>query len=177
MGLGKGWIAVFVLAGCAAATVFVMGRRLPVAHVASISGVVQAPQERGWELVSDTPQQANWRTGVRYITSLPPQQGRYCWEEARGAISIPFCPEEEMAPGRRVVRVALTRKGKKPSFSGGTWTWELAQDGPSSTRVTITERVTITSPLWRFLGHYVRGDDSSVKQYLADLRVESTRQR
>ena len=173
----SGWIALLVLALCGLAAVYVLGRRVPEEHTVSISGIVPAPINRVWELVSDTPQNSNWRTGIHYLRHLDPQDGEFCWEEQQSELSIPLCLQEQEPPIRQVVRMTHAPKGEGPSSFRGTWTWELAPDGPGRTHVTITERATKTPPLWRFVEHYVTKEDSSVKQYLKDLQVESVRQR
>jgi hypothetical protein len=40
--------------------------------------------------------------------------------------------------------------------------------------VTITERGTTGPAMWRFVGHYVMGEDGSIKQYLSDLKRAAT---
>jgi hypothetical protein len=42
-------------------------------------------------------------------------------------------------------------------------------------KVTITENGTTGPALWRFVGHYVMGEDSQIKQYLADLKRAAAR--
>ena len=173
----SGWIALGLLAVCGLVTVYVMGRRLPEEYTASVTGIVPTPIDRVWELVSDTAQNANWRTGIHYLRHLDPQDGDFCWEEQQSELSIPFCLQEQKPPFRQVVRMTHAPRGEGASSFRGTWTWELSPDGPERTRVTITERSTSTPPVWRFIGHYVAKEDSPVKQYLKDLQAESVRQR
>jgi hypothetical protein len=166
---GVAGILMAVVAGVA--VVYGMGRRLPAEHVATAAGVVGASQDKVWELITDTAQEANWRSGLLAVKPLPEQGGSPCWTEAGGGMLMPLCVMVEEPEVRRVVRV-----GDASLPFGGTWTWELAPVA-GGTMVTITERATVERALWRFRGHYVMGDDTNVKQYLKDLQAEAVRRR
>ncbi|RXH56015.1 hypothetical protein GRAN_2872 [Granulicella sibirica] len=162
---------------CGFAAVEVMGRRVPEERIASVTGIVPASIDRVWELVSDTPQNSNWRTGIHYLRHLDPQDGEFCWEEQQSELSIPFCIQEQQPPFRQVIRMTHAPRGEGPNPFRGIWIWDLEPDGPARTRITITEHTRKRSPVWRFIEHYVTKEDSPVKQYLKDLQAESVRQR
>lgn len=152
------------------AVVYGMGRRLPVEHRAAASGRVEASQDRVWKLVSDTATQTAWRKGLAKVVLLP-RGAESCWSETQSSMSITFCTVREVPESLRVVRIA-----EMPEF-GGTWTYALEPAGDGSTQVTITEDGWVKSPLWRFMGHYVMGEDTNVRQFLADLQAEAVRKR
>jgi hypothetical protein len=157
-----GWLSVVIMLAIGAA--FVMGGRLPPDHTATITGTVSAPQQKVWQLISDVSSQPNWRSGLKAITPLPPQGDAPCWAEVQSSMTMPLCADLTQPPTRRVVRI----EDPKLPF-GGTWTYELQPAGTSSTLVTITEHGTISPAIWRFMDHYVMGEDSQIKRYLADL--------
>jgi len=158
-----GWLSVLiVLAICSA---FVIGGRLPEEHVASVTDTVPASQQKVWELITNVDAQPGWRTGLKAVKMLPPENGSTCWEEVQSSMMMPLCAEVREAPSRQVVRIA----DPKLPF-GGTWTYLLEPAGGNATKVIITENGTTGPAIWRFMGHYVMGEDGSIKQYLADLK-------
>jgi Polyketide cyclase / dehydrase and lipid transport len=158
-----GWMSVvIVLAICIA---IFMGSRLPEAHTASITDTIPASQQRVWGLITDPAAMPGWRTGLKAVTLLPPENGAPCWAEVQSSMTMPLCADVREEPTRQVVRIA----DPKLPF-GGTWTYVLEPAGADATKVTITENGTVGPSLWRFVGHYVMGEDGSIKQYLADLK-------
>lgn len=167
----RGLAGILLVLLVAVAVMYGLGRRLPVEHVAMASGLVEASQDRVWELISDTAEQPNWRTD---LVGVMPHKGdgeSSCWVEATRSMEMPLCLMVEEPKVRRVVRV-----GDPTLPFAGTWTYELAPVA-AGTAVTITERGRVRPALWRFVGHYVMGEDTNVKQYLKDLQVEAVRQR
>jgi hypothetical protein len=158
-----GWVSVvIVLAICVA---IFMGSRLPAEHTASVTETIAASQQKVWGLITDPAAMPKWRTGLKAVTMLPPENGAPCWAEVQSGMTMPLCADVREAPTRQVVRIA----DPKLPF-GGTWTYELAPAGENATKVTITEDGTTRPVLWRFVGHYVIGEDGSIKQYLNDLK-------
>ncbi len=154
-----------------AATVWVLGSRVPLEHVATASGVVSAGQDRVWEIVTDVPTQAGWRKGISSTRRIEPISPN-CWTEARSSVAVALC-EVEMTPRKRMVlRIVEPTAG-----FGGDWTYELAPVDEGRTRITITERTVIRSALFRFVGRYVMRGDTAVQQYVEDLQAEAVRVR
>lgn len=154
-----------------------MGSRVPVEHRAIASEVIEASQDRVWELVSDTATHPTWRTGLVSVKPIEqkdlegPEDNR-CWVEWHRSLKLTFCLVEEQPKSRRVVRIA----GKNAGFSG-TWTYALRPVTAHTTEITITEDGTVRPPLWRFLGYYFMGEDTNVKIFLRDLQAEAIRKR
>ncbi len=155
---------VFVVLLLAVAVVMGMGSRLPATHVATATAEVAAPQARVWELISDVAKQPGWRTGLKAVEMDAGTEAGPCWTEVQQAMRMPLCVVESESPKRRVVRIA----DPKLPFGGG-WTYVLEATGPGTTRVTIREDAVVRPAMWRFVGHYVMGEDAEVKQYLKDL--------
>jgi hypothetical protein len=162
--------AVVVLVACAIGIVFVMGARLPVNHVATSSIIVNAPQAAVWQMIEDIEKQPAWRTGLVAVEAMPPQNGHRCWTEVQKHMRMPLCEDASTPPAARVVRIA------DPSLPfGGTWTYDLVEldvvGAPTKmTKLQITENGTTGPALYRFIGHYIIGEDAMIKEYESDVQ-------
>lgn len=144
---------------------YALGAALPVAHISSASALINAPQARVWNLIQDTSSQPSWRTGLKAVEPLPDKNNQHCWMELQQIGKMPLCEHMVAAPAVRIVSI------DDPSLPfGGSWTYELQPESPNTTRVTIIENGTTRPPMWRFLGHYVFHEDTTIKQYLEDLQ-------
>jgi hypothetical protein len=158
-----GWLSVvIVLAICVA---FFVGSRVPVAHTVTVSDTVPASQEKVWGLITDVGSQPNWRTGLKAVSALPPENGATCWAEVTSGMTMPLCADVREASTRQVVRIA----DPKLPF-GGSWTYVLEPVGENATKVTITENGTTGPAMWRFVDHYILHEDGAIMTYLADLK-------
>ena len=135
-----------IVAGVVVALVIVIvavtliGRALPVAHVASRTVTFRRPPQELWAAVTD------------------PDLMR-----SRGVGDVKF-ETVESVPRRRLV----TRVVGEKSF-GGTWTCEIAPAGEGST-LTITENGEIYNGFFRFLSKYVMGHHRTIDGTMAALR-------
>jgi hypothetical protein len=162
--LGAGVVAIGVVWG--------VGRRLPAEHVATATGVVEAGQDRVWELIRDPAAQMMWRKGLLSIRRMDANDGPMCWTEERLSSPVALCEAEEKPETWRVLKIVYPTAG-----FGGEWTFELVPVGVWETRVTITERTVIGSPMRRFVGRYVLRGDTSARRFLWDLQAEGARVR
>ena len=155
----------FLLLLAATAVVLGLGSRIAQQHTATASGIVAASQDRVWSLISDVSAQPRWRTGLKSVERLPAAPGGPCWRELQSAMAMPLCVTRADPPNTRIVEIA----DPKLPF-GGSWTYTLKPVGLASTEVTIREDGVTRPALWRFVGHYILGEDTQVKQYLTDLQ-------
>jgi hypothetical protein len=119
-----------------------IGRRLPVGHVASRSTTFAAPPERVWEVITDPAFMRSPGVGdvkTETIESVPP---------------------------RRLVR----RIVGETAF-GGTWTSELDPQPGGGTRLVITENGEIYSGVYRFISRYFVGHHRAIDSFLTALRL------
>jgi hypothetical protein len=166
-----------ILAGLFGVLVFavlvmmLVGSRLPEEHMAAATITIEAPQGRVWSLMEDVEAQPKWRTGLKAVELLPNDaDGHRCWRESLPGMKMPLCEEIAAAPTTRVVAIS------DPHLSfGGTWTYTLSARTPSSTDLSITEHGTVRPALWRFLGHYVFGEDTNIRQYEKDIQKAATK--
>jgi hypothetical protein len=110
-----GYLSVLIVA--AFLVVILLGSRLPAEHTASASAVIPASQSRTWTLITDVAAQPQWRTGLKGVTLLAPENGAPCWLEAQTGMSMPLCADISETPAHRVVRIA---DPKLPSEAPGT---------------------------------------------------------
>jgi uncharacterized protein YndB with AHSA1/START domain len=133
-------LGVAVLLVAAAVIVVLVGRSLPVAHVASRSATFSAPPERVWEALSDPEVMSS-----------------------RGVGDVKFETVDTL-PNRRLVRRVVGER----SF-GGTWTCEL-ESLLEGTRLTITENGEVYNIFFRFVSRYIVGHRRTIDSFLAALR-------
>ena len=150
---------------CAVGAMLVLGSRLPQAHTVSATASVAASQQRVWQLIEDVDKQPTWRTGLKAVEPMAPQNGHRCWIEVQTQMRMPLCEDLSAPPSTRIVRIA----DPKLPF-GGTWTYQVEAAGPDASRLTITENGTTGPAMWRFLGHYLFHEDSSIRQYQVDVQ-------
>jgi hypothetical protein len=148
--------------------VYVDGARLPVNHSVSVTGIVAAPQDKVFALITNVTHGTDWRPAVKSVTLLTPDQGRDHWVEhlAHGQF-MTFLAIRTEAPTRRDVEL----DDPKASY-GGTWTYELSP-GPSSgtTTLRITETGFIHPPIYRFMMAHVFGPTYNLDQYMKDMQA------
>jgi uncharacterized protein YndB with AHSA1/START domain len=138
-----------------------VGYALPVAHVESRSAEFPHPPDRVFAVVADVENYPHWRRGVDVVEVLA-WEPRVRWREY-GDDTITFERVEIQPPSRLVTRIA------DPDLPfGGTWTFELAEEG-TGTRLTITEHGEVYNPVFRFMSRYVFGHAATLERFLADL--------
>ena len=147
------------------AVILALGSWIPRSHTVSASVVVAAPRGQVWQLLEDIPAQPKWRTEVVAIEPRTAEGGHPCWTEIQKYNRVPLCEDVTAPPTTRVVRIADPRL----PYSG-TWTYDLQPIDANSTRVTITEQGTTGPAIWRFAGHYIYHEDTSIKQFESELQ-------
>jgi len=142
---------------------WILGRRVPQAHVATARARYAQPPARVWEAITNMMMAPNWRSGMRQVERLPDRDGHQVWVEVRrrGRLPLEF---EVVEPERQLITRTL---GEKLAF-GGSWKFVLEPDGDGST-LTITEDGEIYSPTLRFFSRYVFGYEATMRRYLRDL--------
>jgi len=166
-----GLIVLLVL--IAGIVVYADGAKLPVNHSVSVTGVVAAPPEKVFNLITNVAKGSDWRPAVQSVTVLLPDQGRDHWVEhlAHGQY-MTFLATRTEKPLRREVRL------DEPSASyGGTWTYELSPGPtPNTTSLHITETGFINPPVYRFVMAHVMGPTHNLDQYMKDIQAAAPKQ-
>jgi uncharacterized protein YndB with AHSA1/START domain len=158
-------VVVLLIAGF---IVYADGARLPVNHTVSVTGVVPAPPEKVFGLITDVKKGADWRPAVKSVTVLQPDKGRDHWvEHLDHGQFMTFLATRTEAPNRRDVLL----DDPKASY-GGTWTYELAPGpSPATTTLRITETGFINPPLYRFIMAHVFGPTRNLDEYMKDIQA------
>ena len=118
-----------------------VGRTLPVGHVASRSTTLTVPPERVWDVINDP----------AFMTS-------------RGVGDVKTETVESVPPRRLVRRIV-----GETSF-GGTWTSDLEAEPGGGTHLVITENGEIYNAFFRFVSRYIVGHHRTIDSFLAALR-------
>jgi len=133
IGIGVALIVIVV-------AITLVGRSLPVAHVASRTVTFRRPAEDVWAAIKDPT-----------LTS------------SRGVGDVKFETVESLPPKLLVRRVV----GEKDF--GGTWTCDIASS-PGGSTLTITENGEIYNAFFRFVSRYVIGHHRTIDGTMAALR-------
>jgi uncharacterized protein YndB with AHSA1/START domain len=144
--------------------ILAVGARLPRDHVAAMSARIVAPPATVWAALTDPAQYPKWRKDVLAVEMLPSAPTGPTWREKTGHGSIKMVMDVADAPRRMVTRIA----DDNVPF-GGTWECVVEPDGLSYSRVTITERGSVSNPLFRFVSKFVTGHNASIELYLRAL--------
>jgi len=152
----------------AAGLMYADGARLPATHSVSVTGVVPAPPEKVFALITDVKDGANWRPEVKYVNMLVPENGRDHWVEHLAYHQfMTFLAVNTQAPTLRQVKL-----DDPYAKYGGTWTYQLSP-GPTanSTTLKITEDGYINPPLYRFMMAHVMGPTKNLDAYMKDVQA------
>ena len=157
-------VLILVLAGV---IVYANGASLPVNHSVSVSGVVPAPPDRVFDLITKVANGPSWRPELQSVVVLRPDQGRDHWVEYLPHHQfMTFLAVRTDPPRRRDVVLDDAN-----AAYGGSWIYELSPGpSPNSTTLHITENGFIRPPVYRFIMAHVFGPTHNLDQYMADIQ-------
>jgi uncharacterized protein YndB with AHSA1/START domain len=148
---------------------YLWGRRLPSTHETTRSICVRASRDDVFALLSDVRAIPRWRKMVGRVDVLAREpRVRYREYGPQGTLELEM--DEAVAPSKLVLRAAPARR---MAFEG-TWTYEL-EDDEGGTKVSLTERGVVRSPLARVFAIYVLGHATHVERTLAALSARFSR--
>jgi len=156
-------MAVYALAGFVLLilALYGWGLVLPEAHMVSVSRELNVPPMRVFERITDFAGHPEWRKEVKAVR-VDGASGRVVEVNSMG--ELPYRVVRRECP-----RVLETRiDGGRDLGFGGTWLFEIDELGTGS-RVTITERGEVYSPLFRVMGKLFFPVDQTARTYLEDL--------
>ena len=159
-------VPIVILSAAAVAFIVVMavGSNLPVQHQASVSRRLSATPEAVWSALTDLEGQVRWRTDLKALKVVSHDPVR--WVETMKMGDVPMAVDHQEEP-----KVLVTRIDSDSLPYGGTWTFKLESDGPT-TEVTITEDGFVKPPLFRFLSKFVFGHDRTLKGFADSLEAK-----
>lgn len=163
---------ILILLVIAGAAVYIDGSHISASHTVSVTGVVNAPPEKVWSLITNVEKVPDWRRSVKAVTMLQQDSGRDHWVEhlAHGRF-MTFLAVRSEPPVRRDVQ---SDDPKAPY--GGVWTYELSPgSSPSTTNLRITETGYINPPIYRFFMARVVGLTRNLNLYLKDIQTAAAK--
>jgi len=160
-------LVVLILLIAGGAAVYADGAKQPEDHSVSVTGVVEAPQQKVFTLITDVAHAADWRPAVKSVTVLQKDKARDHWvEHLDHGQFMTFLATRTEAPYRRDVLL----DDPKASY-GGTWTYELSPGpSPNTTQLKITETGFIRPPVYRFVMKHIFGMTHNLDPYMHDIQ-------
>lgn len=159
-----GFAALLLVGALALIVALLLGSRLPLEHRVSVARELNGDCEQIYATIADVAAQPQWRRGLRRVTMLPPGPGgelRYVEERGRDRLTLLV---EEAQPHARWV----SRIDDDTLPFGGRWVLEL-RAAPRGCQLTITEDGVVKPAFFRFVMHYLLGEERTLRQYLDDL--------
>jgi uncharacterized protein YndB with AHSA1/START domain len=134
-------------------------------HRATSTATLRQPIDSIWKVVRDIGGAPAWFTAMQKSERLPDRDGHEVWRQKMSGFDVPIIVLESSPPRRLVTQI----DPKAGGAFGGTWTYELASDGGSGTRISVTETGWIGNPVFRFMSRFLFGYYGSLDKYLTAL--------
>jgi hypothetical protein len=165
-------LVVLILLIAGGAAVYADGAKQPVDHSVSVTGVVEAPQQKVFSIITDVADGARWRPAVKSVTVLQKDNNRDHWvEHLNHGQFMTFLATRTDPPFRRDVLL----DDPKASY-GGTWSYEVSPGpSPDTTTLKITETGFIRPPLYRFIMVHVFGLTHNLNTYMKDIQAAANK--
>jgi uncharacterized protein YndB with AHSA1/START domain len=159
-------LALLILGSLAAivALIAIIGALLPRDHVATLTARIAAPPPAVWTAISDPASFPTWRHDVTKVEMLPASPTGPSWREYSRHGAITMVVDVAEPPRKMIGRIA-----DEGLPYGGKWIYEIAPDGDSASRVTITEAGSVYNPIFRFVSRFIMGHTASIDAYLRAL--------
>jgi uncharacterized protein YndB with AHSA1/START domain len=122
--------------------------------------------DKVWAAVTDVSAYPNWRSDLKRVEIISTPSAPLSWREHGGQGTMTLAVEAFEPPRRMVARIA-----DKDIPFGGAWEYVLSPESvdATKTRVTITERGSVSNPIFRFVSRFVMGHYSTLDSYLRAL--------
>ena len=156
-------ISLVAVVALLAATIFVIGKNLPLRHRAGTWIDLRAAPEAVYDRIVAVDHAREWRSEVKSVDLLPEENGEAGFRIVDGNGAITYRIEQADRPRRFVTRIADTDLG-----FGGRWAIDIEPRAAGS-RVRIVEEGEVTSPVFRFFSRYVFGHYRTQESYLRGL--------
>jgi hypothetical protein len=141
------------------ALAFFIGSRLPVDHTAARSLKLGKPPAEVYAVVRNFGDASAWRTDVKRVEVLA--NDRFREHGANGVVTYQIVSD---IPAKQLV----TQIMDLDLGYSGSWAYDFAPSA-EGTILTITERGSVTNPLFRFMSRYVFGHTATIDGYLKSL--------
>jgi len=140
-----------------------IGLLTPVEHKVSRAVQIKQSPQAIWDAINDHAHEAQWRSDITSVDSLPARDGKPVWKETyKDGNTLNLVTTESRPPTRMVREIA-----DAGPFSGR-WEIDIQSNGAGST-VRITEIGRIPNPFFRFASKYIMGQTTQMERYLTNL--------
>lgn len=147
--------------GALALVATAIGATMEPTHTAVRQATFGRTPQEVWEVITRFDQTPSWRSDVDGVQIESREPIRFVEMNDQGP--LPLEVSEQEAPTKLVL------KADDPSLPfTGIWTFELAAV-EGGTRLTITEKGTVSSPLFRFMARAFSDPAATAETYLVDL--------
>ncbi len=143
------------------AALYGWGLTLQEGHIAVVSREIRIAPDAVFARLITFEEHPKWRSDLQSVTYNRLEQRIVV---KNGSEEMTYRITKLEAPRTLVTEI---EGGRELGF-GGTWTFELEPAG-SGTKVTITERGQVYSPMFRVMGKLFFSPENSATQYLVDL--------
>ncbi|MBD3165569.1 hypothetical protein GF324_03145 [bacterium] len=144
----------------------IAGSRLPKQHEATVTVEFAASPDTIWALLSNHTYEPLWRPDLEGIELIREDDAGEVWEERYRNRQVMQMRTVKRDSSKMVLKRELV--GSNEGYSGS-WTTYIDPLPDGGTKVTMTERGTINSPLFRGVMKYLFGTDSTIRGYLSML--------
>ncbi len=122
--------------------IVIAGLFVPKSHEARVTVKIARPPADLWATITDFPRVPEWNSLVTKVERAGDRDGKAVWKEDYGGFTATVMGKVIEPPSKLVREILPTG----PFY--GTWTWEIAPE-PGGSRLTITERGTVSNPFFR----------------------------
>ncbi|TGN19211.1 LIC10604 family protein [Leptospira idonii] len=161
-------LSVFLAFSLLIGVVYAVGSGLPQAHTVSLSTELPLTPDKLYPKLRNFREFPSWQKNLESVEPV----SEISWKEkdtSGDTITYAIVKEEPN-------RMFETKIMDEDLPFGGSWTFEISETKDGS-RLTITENGYVYSPIFRFVAHYVMGNDSSIKTYLEYLNSALNREK
>ena len=156
-------LSLLALLGLLIGIAALIGSRLPIAHVATRSIVLQRPVDEVYKLVRDVQNTPSWRSDVKSVELFCEKNGKLNYREHGSQGDVTYELVEDVPNQEIVARIVDQDLGYS-----GTWTTTFVTEN-HGTRVTVTENGEVSNVMFRFMSRYVFGHTATIDGYLKSL--------
>ena len=151
------------------AALYLVGAFMPVKHQISVAKNIKLDRAKLWRLLTDYSKYPKWRSDISSVERLEDRDGAEVWGETDSRKQQIAYQTRDVIEGTQFKRIIVS---ENLAF-GGAWIFQL-KDAAEGSELTIREEGEVYHPLFRVLGKYVFGFDTSIKRFLRDLEQEVT---
>ncbi|MQG18542.1 MAG: hypothetical protein FI687_02035 [SAR202 cluster bacterium] len=120
-----------------------------------------------WTLVTDFPNQTNWRTGIIQVEKVSDISGRNIWQETNANGQVMKIETLEYSPMRRLVRRLINENEDGEII----WIYDFAEVGEIST-LKISEQGKLLNPILKLISKINSSKSKVLNRYFEDVANE-----